>query len=94
VISPWGHTIVQSIYNGHKKRPSWAFFWFQQAFLWAIIPKNGCKTGKKCILTYLANGWPIASGVIEGACRHLVKDRFELSGMRWLQDGARAVAKQ
>jgi len=37
---------------------------------------------------YLAQGWPIASGVIEGACRHLVKDRFELSGMRWTQDGA------
>ncbi len=38
--------------------------------------------------TYLANGWPIASGVIEGACRHFVKDRFELSGMRWEQGGA------
>jgi hypothetical protein len=37
---------------------------------------------------YLAQGWPIASGVIEGACRHLVKDRFELSGMRWTQSGA------
>ena len=46
---------------------------------------------------YLAQGWPIASGVIEGACRHL--DRFELSGMRWTQAGAenllrlRAVAE-
>lgn len=38
--------------------------------------------------TYLTNGLPIASGVIEGACRHFVKDRFELSGMRWQQDGA------
>ena len=38
--------------------------------------------------TYLSNGYPIASGVIEGACRHFVKDRFELSGMRWLQTGA------
>lgn len=37
---------------------------------------------------YLAHGWPIASGVIEGACRHLVKDRCELSGMRWSQAGA------
>jgi hypothetical protein len=49
--------------------------------------------------TYLSNGYPIASGVIEGACRHFVKDRFELSGMRWLQTGAenllrlRAVAE-
>ena len=38
--------------------------------------------------TYLAKGWPIASGVIEGACRHFVKDRFELSGMRWELCGA------
>ena len=49
--------------------------------------------------TYLAHGWPIASGVIEGVCRHFVKDRLELSGMRWSQDGAenllhlRAVAE-
>jgi hypothetical protein len=49
--------------------------------------------------TCLANGWPIASGVIEGACRHFVKDRCELSGMRWLKAGAenllrlRAVAE-
>lgn len=37
---------------------------------------------------YLAAGYPIASGVIEGACRHLVKDRMERSGMRWSQAGA------
>lgn len=37
---------------------------------------------------YLAQGWPIASGVIEGACRHFVKDRCELSGMRWTVEGA------
>ena len=33
---------------------------------------------------YLAAGYPIGSGVVEGACRHLVKDRMERSGMRWL----------
>jgi hypothetical protein len=40
---------------------------------------------------YLAQGWPIGTGVIEGACRHLVKDRMEQSGMRWTQTGAQAV---
>lgn len=40
---------------------------------------------------YLASGWPIGTGVIEGACRHLVKDRCELSGMRWSQEGAEAL---
>ncbi|MFC1759521.1 hypothetical protein ACFL2H_12270, partial [Planctomycetota bacterium] len=33
-------------------------------------------------------GYPIASGVIEGVCRHLVKDRMERTGMRWLQPSA------
>jgi hypothetical protein len=40
---------------------------------------------------YLARGWPIGTGVIEGACRHLVKDRLEPSGMRWTKAGAQAV---
>lgn len=40
---------------------------------------------------YLAAGYPIATGVIEGACRHLVKDRLERSGMRWTQAGAQAL---
>ena len=32
---------------------------------------------------YLAAGYPIGSGVAEGACRHVVKDRLEQTGMRW-----------
>ncbi len=40
---------------------------------------------------YLAKGYPIASGVIEGACRHYVKDRMERSGMRWSKAGAQAM---
>ena len=40
---------------------------------------------------YLAAGYPIATGVIEGACRHLVKDRMERNGMRWTLVGAKAV---
>lgn len=43
--------------------------------------------------TYLAHGWPIASGVIEGACRHFVKDRCELSGMRWSLTGAEQLLR-
>jgi len=39
----------------------------------------------------LAAGYPIGSGVIEGACRHLVKDRMERSGMRWIPSGAQAM---
>jgi hypothetical protein len=40
---------------------------------------------------YLAAGYPIGSGVAEGACRHLVKDRMELTGMRWRVPGAQAI---
>ena len=40
---------------------------------------------------YLAAGYPIGSGVAEGACRHLVKDRMECSGMRWTLEGAQAI---
>jgi hypothetical protein len=40
---------------------------------------------------YLKKGYPIASGVIEGACRHYVKDRMERSGMRWSVEGAQAM---
>ena len=42
---------------------------------------------------YLAAGLPIATGVIEGACRHLVKDRMELAGARWGLAGAEAVLR-
>ena len=42
---------------------------------------------------YLASGFPIATGVIEGACRHLVKKRMENSGARWSLAGAEAVLK-
>jgi len=42
---------------------------------------------------YLAQGLPIATGVIEGACRHLVKDRMEVTGARWSLTGAEAVLK-
>ncbi len=40
---------------------------------------------------YISMGYPICSGVIEGACRHLVKDRMERSGMRWTLEGARSM---
>ena len=40
---------------------------------------------------YLAKGYPIGSGVVEGACRNLVKDRLEQCGMHWTITGAEAV---
>ena len=42
---------------------------------------------------YLANGWPIASGPVEGACKNLIKDRMERSGMRWTEQMAEAIVQ-
>jgi hypothetical protein len=43
--------------------------------------------------TALAQGWPIATGVIEGACRHLVADRMDITGARWGLTNAEAILK-
>jgi hypothetical protein len=43
--------------------------------------------------TALAAGWPIATGIIEGACRHLVRDRMAVTGARWGLEGAETVLK-
>ena len=41
----------------------------------------------------LKSGFPIASGVIEGACRHLINDRLDITGARWSLQGAEAILK-
>ena len=43
--------------------------------------------------TALSQGWPIATGVIEGACRHLIKDRMDLTGARSTLPSAEAILK-
>jgi hypothetical protein len=53
-------------------------------------------TGNAAFLRYdqaLAAGWPIATGVIEGACRHLIGDRLDIAGARWGLAGAEAILK-
>jgi hypothetical protein len=41
----------------------------------------------------LSSGWPIATGVIEGACRHLIGDRLDITGSRWGVEGAEAILR-
>ena len=53
-------------------------------------------TNNKDYLRYdeaLASGWPIATGVVEGACRHLIGDRFGITGSRWGVEGAEAILR-
>jgi len=42
---------------------------------------------------YLAEGFPIATGIIEGACRHLIQDRLGITGARWGLEGAEAMLR-
>src|ERR1700682_368899 len=49
--------------------------------------------GRMCYDEYLAKGWPIASGPVEGACKNLIKDRMERSGMRWTEEMAEAIVQ-
>ena len=42
---------------------------------------------------YLDRGFPIATGVIEGACRYLIKDRMDITGARWGLASAEAVLR-
>jgi hypothetical protein len=43
--------------------------------------------------TALASGWQIATGIIEGAARHLIKDRMDITGARWSTPGAEAILR-
>jgi hypothetical protein len=43
--------------------------------------------------TALTNGWQIATGIIEGAARHLIADRMDITGARWTTPGAEAVLR-
>lgn len=65
----------------------------------ALTPITKCLRYLKGVRRYLAYdaalaaGLPIATGVIEGACRYLVKDRMEKTGARWSLAGAEAVLR-
>jgi len=55
---------------------------------------TGYLAAKEPYLDYpraLASGWPIATGIIEGACRHLIGDRMGIAGARWSLPGAQAM---
>ncbi|GKQ40228.1 hypothetical protein ALMP_67540 [Streptomyces sp. A012304] len=43
--------------------------------------------------TALEAGWPIATGAVEGTCRHLIGDRLDITGARWGLEGAEAVLR-
>ncbi len=58
---------------------------------WKQGAQKVAKQAGKSVQAFLVKGYPIGSGVVEGACRHLVKDRMELGGMHWSKPGAQAI---
>ncbi len=98
----WVHEKARAILTGHATRVAAAIR--RKATYHRLDPTrranaDACAkylTNKAPYLDYasaLEQGWPIATGVIEGACRHLVKDRMDITGARWGLEGAEAVLK-
>lgn len=67
-----------------------------------VLKRTGVDTCAKYLLNNtkrlrydvaLSSGFPIASGIIEGACRHLINDRLDITGARWCLEGAEALLK-
>ena len=98
----WVATHAISVLSGHAAQTIAAI---DQQAVHAGLPDGqrrgvdaciGYLTAKQELLDYqtaLERGWPIATGVIEGACRHLIGDRLDISGARWGLAGAEAVLK-
>src|SRR5580704_6159352 len=97
---PWVRDHAAAILDGHALQVA-AALRAAAASLPAAQRKTAEKTAryldaKAPWLDYpqaLAAGWPISTGVIEGACRHLVKDRMDITGARWGLTTAEAILK-
>jgi hypothetical protein len=80
VIACWRRKATQQGLTGAKKKKLRA--------LCAFLERNKHRMRYD---EYLRVGCPVATGVIEGACRHVIKDRMERAGMRWKIPGAQAM---
>jgi hypothetical protein len=96
-IARFAKTHIGSILNGNVRRVIQSFRW--QATHQRLEGKQLADMERICGFfernadkmkydQYLAKGYPIATGFIEGGCRHVIKDRMERSGMRWSVLGA------
>ena len=86
LLNGQGQTVIRCL-RAHSRRLSAA----QREPLVDIIGYFDNNAARMQYDQYLQAGYPIASGVIEGACRHIVCDRMERSGMRWVVPGAKAM---
>ena len=97
---PWVHGHAAAILDGHAPQVAAAIR--DQAAATPLTKTSQAAASKTAryldaktpYLNYpqaLASGWPISTGVIEGACRHLVKDRMDITGARWGVPTAEAI---
>lgn len=93
----FARTHIGSILSGNVKTVIQSFRWQSTRLLLEGKSKAGIDTicnflernaSRMRYDEYLAKGYPISTGFIEGACRHVIKDRMERSGMRWSLAGA------
>ena len=100
--APWVRARAHAILRGHARPVAAAIRDAITAHQLTPAQRNQASTAagyldaKAPYLDYptaLAAGWPISSGVIEGTCRHLVKDRMAITGARWGTDTAEAILK-
>ena len=86
--------VMLNSHSGHRERSTPTLTRApSRAATVAGLSKDTRKPVDTCADYLLAAGYPIATGVIEGACRYLVRDRMELTGARWRLVGAEAVLK-
>jgi hypothetical protein len=82
VISRWRRLLSEKSWSkAHRKKIESAIGYFSN------------NRHRMCYDEYLLKGYPIGSGVAEGTCRNLVKDRLDCTGMHWRLPGARAMLK-
>src|SRR5271169_1182455 len=82
--------VVKGIRQSVTKR---RLFGAKRKTLWAVADYLHRNRARMRYDQYLAHGWPIASGPVEGACKNLIKDRMERSGMRWTEEMAEAIVQ-
>jgi len=96
----WGRTDLEPLLSGETDAVIAAVAAEAHDPTWTATPRQGVRRTVGYSLRnrpYMrddedrARGWPIGTGVVEGACRHRVKDRMEQSGLRWTTAGAQAV---
>jgi hypothetical protein len=84
---------VRRVAGGHERAPAGRFRGSERTGADEAVAYPTRKAPYLDYATALAHGWQIATGIIEGAARFLIKDRMDITGARWTTPGAEAVLR-